>query len=173
MDLEADAVAEAMAEILAVTGVRDHRAGLRIDGDTAEPGGHRAQPLDLRRQHQLVDLARLRGRLTDGEGPRAVGAVAVADRADVDGHERAADDRRVARLRVRQRGARAAGDDRIEARAAGAAHSHLVLELDCDIALLAPGEAPLEQPLVDPVDERRGRRDPLDLLVVLDRSQAR
>jgi len=172
VDLEADAVAQPMAEVLAVAGIRDHRAGLRIDGDTAESGGERVQPRDLRRQHQLVDLARLGGRLADGEGPRAVRAVAVADRADVNRHERARDDRRIARLRVRQRGERTAGDDRIEARAAGPAHAHLVLELDRDIALPAPGEAPFEQPFVDPVNERRGRRDPLDLLGLLDRAEA-
>jgi len=93
VDLEAYAVAQPMAETLAVAGVLDHSAGLRIHGDTADSRRERLQPGDLRGQHQLVDLARLRGRLTDGERSRAVRAVAVEDGADVHGHERAHHDR--------------------------------------------------------------------------------
>ena len=71
---------------------------------------------------------------------------------------------------MRQRAVLRRGDDRGEARALGAAHAHLLLERERDLALGAPDEPALRHPLVDLVDERRGRADRRDLRRLLDRA---
>ena len=60
VDLEADAVAEPVAEVLAVAGLGDHLAGDRVDLLAARPRRATASSAaTCARSDQLVDLARL------------------------------------------------------------------------------------------------------------------
>jgi len=171
VDLEAHAMAEPVAEVVAVPGLGDavardgvHRTalGARVDG---------GERLLLRRQHELVDLAGLVRELAGRERARAVRAVAVHDGAHVDDHERVRVDPHRPRVRVGQRAVRAAGDDRLERRVRGAALAHLALEVERDLALGSTHEPARAEVLVDVVGQVGGLADRAQLALVLHRAQ--
>ena len=64
VDLDADAVAEAVAEVLAVAGGGDDVARDRVDLAAGGAGADRGERRLLRRAHELVDLARRAGRVS-------------------------------------------------------------------------------------------------------------
>src|SRR3979411_2123922 len=101
MDLHADAVAETVAEMLALAALLDH---LPRDSVNLAPAGAAEQgrkPSLLGAQHELVDLTGLvSDRLAGRERPRAVRAVAVAQRAPVDRDQDVRRDLLVPRLGV-------------------------------------------------------------------------
>ncbi len=171
MDLQADAVAEAVAEVPGVARCVDQRARGGVGVAPAHARAHRVEPGLLRAQDQLVDLARPLAGLADRIRARAVRAVAVELRAPVDRHEAAGRDLRLARDRVRERAVRAVRDDRVEARALCAEPAHLLLERERDGALAAAREAVLERALQRRVGQLGGRTDLRDLLRILDGAQ--
>ena len=103
VDLEADTVAGAVQVPVAVAGLVEHVAARRrsIAQRACVDAGDRGDAGVLRRRHQLVELALLRGRLADHVRPGHVGVVAVDERTDVDDHRVALDDRPPGRFVVR------------------------------------------------------------------------
>jgi hypothetical protein len=173
VDLQADPVAEAVAEVLAVPGRRDDLARCGVDRAALRPRTHRGQPRLLGAQHESVGLREGVRQVPHGRpGARAVRVVAVQARADVERHQRVGRDLDRCRLGVRQRAALGRGHDRGKARAVGAQPPHLLLEREGDGALRAAGQALLAQDPVDLVGQRRGGADALDLLGLLDGAQA-
>ena len=160
-------MAEPVAEVLAVAVGGDDvaRDGVDLAARRARPHGVQRRLLGVagrgRRSRQVV--VELAGR----PRARAVRAVAVDLRAEVERDEHPRRDLDVARLGVRERAVRAGGHDRGEARAGGAAAAHLLLERERDLALGAADDAALEHPRVDVVGERRGDADPLHLARLL------
>jgi len=172
VDLEADPVAETVAEVLAVPGRLDQIARGGVDLAARGPGLDGLKARQLRAQHELVDLARLLADPLAGRvGARAVRAVAVVDGPPVDRHEHVAGDLDVPRLGVGQRPVRPRGDDRAEARRFGSAPAHRRLELEGDLALGATHEPALEHLPERLVGELAGGRDPFDLPRLLDHAQ--
>src|SRR5215211_5182919 len=84
VDLDSHAVSQAVAELVAVSGRRDHVAGHRVELLASNPGSYRREAGPLRLEHELVDLARAGVHVAGGERPGAVGAVALDDRPHVD-----------------------------------------------------------------------------------------
>src|SRR5438105_2567228 len=101
VDLDADPVPEAVAEMLAVAPSVDHRPCHGVDLATAGARLHRLDTGELGAEHQLVDVPRLRPGLPRRERPRAVRAVAVELGAPVDNDQLAFADRNVSRPGVR------------------------------------------------------------------------
>ena len=114
VDLEPDPVAETVAEVVLVAAVADHRPGGLVGLLAADPGADRLEPGRLGGADELVGLARRLADLADGEGPGAVGAVAVDQRAHVPDDQVARADLAVGGLGVRERAVGARGDDRRE-----------------------------------------------------------
>ena len=111
-------------------------AARRVDVAGADAGADRGEAGELGLEHEVVDPSLLVGRLADDERAGHVGVVAVDERADVDDHGVALDDRAPAGLVVRAGGVvRTAGDDRVVARAVGAEAAHAVLELVAHVGL--------------------------------------
>ena len=148
MHLEADAVAEAMAEVVRVASRVDDLARHRVHVlvGRARPGG--AERLGLCAQHQLVYLERVLAGRAGGQRPGAVRAVAVHDRAHVDHHERVLGDLQVARHCVRTRPVVGRRHDRRERRSLGPGILHEPHKLDRHVPFGAPREAELQQRLV-------------------------
>ena len=171
VDLGADAVAEAVAEVLAVAGGGDDLARDGVDLAPAGAGAHRGQRGLLSAEHQLVDLAVARVELAGRVGARAVRGVAVELGAPVDRDQRAGRDRDVARDGVRQRAVLAGGDDRRERRGLGAGLAHRDLEVERDVALGAADQAAAQDLGQRGVGELRRGADLVELAGVLDRAQ--
>src|SRR6202034_2616229 len=109
VDLEADPMAESMAEVVPVTGGGDQVAGRRVDRARVRAGSGRLDPGPLRRGHKLVDLP-LPGRgLAERHGPGHVRVVAVVAGAAVDRDQVPRRERPVAGRVMRDRAVRAAG----------------------------------------------------------------
>jgi hypothetical protein len=171
VDLEADAVPQAVPEVLGVSRVVDDRAGDRVDVAALGPGPDGGERRLLRAQHEVVDLPVARVELARGDRPGAVRGVAVEVGAPVDDDERPGRDRLPAGLGVRERAVRAGGDDGRERHPLGAAPAHRDLEVERDVALRASDEA-----AVDDLGERRvgqpgGGPDRVELGGVLQRAQ--
>ena len=169
VDLEPDAVAEPVAEVVPVPLGGDQVARHGVDLAARRAGPHGVERRLLGAQDEVVDLRQVVVELAGGPRARAVRAVAVEPRPEVEGHEHAGGDLDVARLGVRQRAVLGRGHDRREAGVAGAAAAHLLLERARHLALGAPDDAALAHPVVDVVRERRGGADRLDLLRLLER----
>src|SRR6266700_769141 len=115
--LDADAVAEAVAELLAEAGAVDHRSGGRIGVDAARARADALQPRLLALEADSVGVLQPVGQRAGCEGAGAVGAVAVDERAGIDNHGLAGLNLTLGWPAVRERPVRAAGDDGLEGRA--------------------------------------------------------
>ena len=173
VDLEADAVAGAVQVPVAVAGLDEHVAAGAVDLAGRDAADDRGDPGALRRRHQFVQLALLRGRLADHVRPGHVGVVAVDERADVDDHGVALDDQPIGRFVVRTGSVLGTGrDDRLVAPVVRAEAAHPVLEFVADVGL---GDRRVDRGEEHRLDlgERRiggsgGGLHPGDLGVVLD-----
>ena len=134
------------------------------------PGPDGVQRGQLRAQHERVDLGELVGELARRPRARAVRAVAVEPRADVERHERVRRDRDVARRACGSapRSPEATIDGKLGAVGAAARASRARARRATSRSV-APDQAALEQPVVDVVGERGGGADLLDLAGLLDR----
>ena len=114
MDVEAEAVTEAVAErpveVAAVDDVA--RGGVHLDARRA--GADRGEACLLRGENDRVRLCEFAVELSGRERPRVVGDVAADVRAGVDDDELARLYHLVACSRVRVRAGRAGADDRLE-----------------------------------------------------------
>src|SRR5881394_413174 len=171
MHLEANAVSQAMAEAIAMTGCGNQLASNAVEGLPANPGGNGVERCGLRRPHRLVDVAGALAWLANSEGARAIRAVAVQLRAHVEDDQLAAADLALAGLGVRQGAVWAGGDDRREGGVAalladpgfgGAGH----------VALRTAAQPSLQAPAPNIVSELGRRRDRRQLALVLDPTQA-
>ena len=172
MDLQPDAVAEAVAEVLALPGRLDQVACDRVDLFAVRPRPDRGERLFLGGEDELVDLPRARGDPLSGRvRARAVRAVALVQRAPVDRDQHVLTDLACARRGVRQGAVRAGGDDRGKARALGAEAAHAQLQLDRDVALGATDETGFERFPQGLVGQPGRGADAVDLTGVLDRPQ--
>ena len=141
VDLQAEAVAQAVEELVAVA-----RGGERVAGERvrllAVDAGMDARLADFERcQHGVVDRARVVARLAEADGACHVGAVAGDAGAHVDDDRLAEGEHAVGGRGVRQRAVGSAGDMWIEGHALGAALAHVAVDLAGDLAL---GHAGLE-----------------------------
>ncbi len=145
VDLEADAVAETVAEVLALPGcARSARVRRRRARDRWPRAGRRRAPVlgpSGRARRSRVPARRSARRwrtcaCSQSSSPRA-GRPSRSSRARRCGSHGAG-------LGVRQRAVRAGGDDRGEARALGAETAHAQLQLDRDLALGAADDAGFE-----------------------------
>ena len=98
---QADPVADAVDEVLAVPGVGDHLAGDAVDVLACDARAHRLERGLLRAPGRSRDLALLGGRFADVDRARRVRAVAVLEAAEVEHDHVAVLDRAVAGLVVR------------------------------------------------------------------------
>src|SRR4051812_13538183 len=139
VDLQADAVAETVCEVLAVPRLRDHlpRRGVHIGHLGAGHDG--TDPGRLGGVHEFVDLSLPVRGLAEDEGAGHVGVVAVDGRAEVHLDEVAALELGVRRLVVRDRRVRAGGDDGGEAGLGRAVLQHPVLQVTGDFQLGTAG----------------------------------
>ena len=109
--VSADAVADAVDEVLAVAGVGDHLRAARSISWQATPGPDGLEAGLLGCADDLVDLALLVGRLADVDRAGRVRAVAVLEAAEVEHDHVAVLDRPLAGLVVRVGAVRARADD--------------------------------------------------------------
>ena len=173
MDGQADAVAEAVAEVLAVARRVDHVARDRVHGGAVGAGADGVQRGQLRLQAQLVGGGQLGRQLAlGGERPRAVRAVAVEHAADVDRDERAGLDhaRRAAR---RAAARRAVPEATIESNDGPSrpASWNSSSTLPRDLALGAPDQPLRGERVVDALEHGRRPAHRSDLVRILDRAQ--
>src|SRR4051794_8660750 len=133
--LEAEAVAEPVAEVLAEAGLLDHLAGAQVGVDSAGAWADRVERGQLRSEAHVVGLLQAIGKRARRERARAVRVVGADPGARVDYDGLAGLDLSVRGPAVRSRSVRAACDDRLEARPVAA---ELVEEL-----VEPPGEVPL------------------------------
>src|SRR3954469_6851484 len=111
VDLDADPVAEPVAEALAVTGGGDPLTGDAVDVLGLDAGRNGLERGFLRLVHGLVDGAGGLAGIAGGKGAGAIGAVAVQLRAHVEDDQLGAADLALARLGVRKGPVGAGGDD--------------------------------------------------------------
>ena len=133
MDVKAEAVAEAVAEIFPVARVRNYltRRGVYL------PAGHsrsrRRDARELRAQDSVIDIAHLLARAPDGDSARHVGAVAVLYAAEVHRDKVPGLYHLVPRYAVRQARLAAGDDDGVEGIALGAVFEHVIDKLRGDL----------------------------------------
>ena len=154
MDVEAEPVPEAVAERARERARVDDAARERVRVDAGDAGADAVERRLLRAQHGVVRLLRLAVDRPGRERPRVVGRVAADRRARVDDDELAGADLAVACTRVRARAGRPGADDRLEREALAALLVEELLEIPGDLALRAPDERHLGQPLEDAVGDR-------------------
>ena len=110
--LDADAMAGAVDELLAVSGSRDDRASGRVDVLTGRAHGGRLHRRGLCCEQHVVGVTDLGRRLADGHATSDVAAVAVERSAEVAEHDLVAANDPRARVVVRARRVLTRGDDR-------------------------------------------------------------
>src|SRR5436190_6484134 len=74
VDVDADAVPEPVAEVVAEAGFRDHVARGRVGARAVDARARRLQPAQLRLEADVVGALQLAGQRAGRERPRAVGA---------------------------------------------------------------------------------------------------
>ena len=134
VDLEADAVAEAVAERARVRRLDDVARDL-VDVAAAHARVHRVDRGELRLQDRVVDRLLLVAHMAERHGARHVGMVALEHRARVHRDEVALLDDRIARDAVALGAVAAGDDDRVERIAVRAELAHVELDLQRDLAL--------------------------------------
>src|SRR6185295_17622598 len=90
VDVEADAVARSVIEVLAVATLGDHAPRRLVHLLTVLPGADERQRCFLRGQHGLIDVHHLRLARAGRERAGAVGAIPTYQRAQVEHDERGA-----------------------------------------------------------------------------------
>ena len=134
MDVEADAVTEAVAEVFAVAGLGDDGGGDRVGLGAGHAGLDAFLGHGLGGEDGVVDALEPVVGLAEEEGAGEVGAVAVDDDAHVDDDAGALAKRDVARVGVGGGAPVAAGDDRAEGEVVGAVLHHVALDLPGELA---------------------------------------
>src|SRR4029079_13688981 len=129
------------------------------------------EPGELGFEAQRVDLLQAFGDRADGEGPRAVRAVAVDNAARVDDDEDAALNGLVPRNRVRARSSRSCCDDGLERDPLGTFFPAAALDPTRELGFGAAGEALARERGKDLVRQRAGSTHDRELLGVLDGTQ--
>ena len=173
MDLQTDAVPEAVAEVVGVAGVGDDLPRRGVHVTQRNPGRQRLAAGLLRGGHQLIDVELpLRGR-RQHKGARHVGVVAAHQGAEVDLDEIAGRQDGVGRPMVRDRGVGAGRHDGLERHPVGAVVQHQRLELAAHLALGAPGPqtAALDQVGQRGIGRLAGQPQQRDLAGILDLPQ--
>ena len=151
---QADPVADAVDEVLAVAGVGDHLARGAVDLLAGDARADRLEAGLLGAADDLVHLALLVGRLADVHGAGRVGAVAVLDAAEVQHDHVAVLDHPLADLVVRVGAVGARADDgEVDLRVAVLAQQRG--EVGGDLGLGPTGELHLAR---SPRTRRRRRR---------------
>jgi hypothetical protein len=171
VDEEADAVTEAVPEVLAVACVADRHPGGNVHIPPRATRTHRIETGLLRSAHELVDVAQRLRDLPDGERPGAVGAVAVELGAGVDEHEVAVLDDAVAGFAVRAGGRRARRDVDRESDVVGATFVEKLRHPPDELSLGATRESLLDEQLVRPIRHLRRAPDRVELRRLLDDAQ--
>ncbi len=172
MDIEAEAVAEPVAERSCERAALDDVARRRVCVDAGHAGPDRFEPGQLRGEHDVVRLPQLAVELAGGEGPRVVGDVPADAAPGVDHDELAGLDDAVAGARVRLRAGRSGADDRLERLLGGPLLVVEPRDVPRDVALAPADERHLaHEPLEHPVRDRAGAPEGLELALVLDRAQ--
>src|SRR6478735_1336274 len=129
VDVEADAVAEAVPEELAEVGGGDRLARERVRLDAGESRLDARDRALLRVEAYAVGLSQaVRQAAARRERPRAVAVVAVDAHTPVDRDQRPLLDQRVGWMRVGHRAARAGRDDAVEGEPVASVGMHEVLE---------------------------------------------
>src|SRR4051794_5044346 len=116
VDVEAETVAEPVAERALERRRVDHVARERIRLDTGDAGADAVESGLLRGEHDVVRLPHLAVDTAGGERARVVRGVTVDDAAGIDDDELAPADHAVARAAVWLRPGRARADDELERR---------------------------------------------------------
>ncbi len=114
VDVEAEAVAETVAERAGEVAALDDVARGGVDVDAGHAGTDRVEPRLLRREHDVVRLAHLAVELAGRERARVVGEVAADVGSRCRSRRARPPDHLVAGARVRLRAGRAGADDRLE-----------------------------------------------------------
>ena len=159
VDLQSDAVAESVAEVVGVPGVGDDLPRRGVDLLERGPGRERFPARPLRGGHQLVDVELpLRGR-RQHERAGHVGVIAAHQGAEVDLDEVAGRQHRVGGPVVRDRRVGPGRHDGLERHAVGAVVEHQRLEFAAHLFLCParPQPAALDQVVSAP---RRPPRTP-------------
>ena len=149
MDVETDAVAGAMHEILAEAGSLDDIAHDAIDGFGGDTRTHGGEPGAVRLEDDRVDLAQASGCRAKAPGSRHVGAVAIARSAEVGQHAHTLREHGVARVVMRHRSIRTGSDDAEGAGQVVAGRSEMSAEVVLHFEFGASAElGRLEEPAV-------------------------
>ena len=136
VDLQTDAVTEAVAEVLGVAGVGDDLAGGGVDlaQRRPRPRAPRGRPAGRRTPARRSPAATARRR-AEHEGAGHVGVVAADQRTEVDLDEVTRRQHRVGRPVMRDRRVGAGRHDGLERRSVGAVLEHQRLQLAADLPL--------------------------------------
>src|SRR6266516_1888341 len=161
--LEPEPVPEAVAERpLEPSGI-DDSASDAVGLDSAQPGTDAVECSRLRVETYRVCLFQLVRKRPRRERARVVGAIAVDRTARVDHHGLTPADRAVGRTAMRLRGVRAGRHDRLECRGGALVVAQLV-ERPRDVPFGPADERLVRKPLVDPIRDRAGAADRVELL---------
>ncbi len=169
MDVEPDAVAHPMAEVLSEAGLLDRAAAGSVHLARRRPGGRSGASRLLGGEHDLVDLAVLGARLAAVDRAAEVRAIAVDDAAEVEHHRGAGGDAAACgpRARVEVVVVEAREDVRGERRTARARGAQLVLDGLDEVEHRDAGNHKRCHPLHRPLDGRDRATHRLELLVRL------
>src|SRR3954447_26843602 len=171
MHLEAETVAETVAECPCERRLVDDAACRSVGVDAGDPGADRVERRLLCREHDRVRLLHDTVDRTGHEGARVIGGVAVDDAPGVDDNGLACADLAIGRACVRARRLRPGRDDALERDGVGTLVMKELLDRPRNFAFRAPDEALLRQALEHPVGQLAGTSDRRELLLVLDRPQ--
>src|SRR5712691_590139 len=171
MDLQADAMAEPVLEMIAVPGRCDHVASRSVDRRDARADTDGRHPGPLRGGDQLVDLLLPRRGLADDHRPGHIRVIAAESGTAVNGHQVPGGKRPVGGHVVRSRAVRPAGDDAVEREPLGATVGHRALEQDRELPL---GHARADRRKYQGerlAGDGAGAGEQLDLCLILDHPQ--
>lgn len=171
MDIDAHAMAGAVAEALAVAGLGDDIAGDFVDLRRGHTGRDGRLGRLLGAQHDIIDLAHLVAGLTHRHGAGHIGVVAVLAGAEIDGDHVPFLDLPIAGHRMGQGAVFAGGHDGIEGQAVGPQLQHLVIQGQLHLALGPPGGDEAADVLEGLAGDIAGVLDAAKLVVVLDLAQ--
>ena len=144
MNIQTEAVAEAVPEAAAEAGVLNDAAGGRIDLAARDAGLRRPDPGKLGIQDDGIDIPHLVGRRADSHGARHIAAVSAFETAEIHGQEIARLQDAVPGDAVGQAGVLSGDDDGIKGVALAAETQHAVDELGCDLLLAHAGTDDLQ-----------------------------